>query len=425
MRMKIGLRQFSIAVALCGFMGGVPRLVAQETPAQETQAQESQTQVAAPEGAAGGEEGKAVFVFAGEDGKSEKVTAQEIVIVASEENEEGSEGGKGLIFVTEGDAEGVFDLKLGNDARADFVADLDVAVSMSEYYIGVVCDSVGDALRSHLKIEANQGLIVTEVVPDAPAAKAGLQVHDVILAVNENKVGTVMDLMKGIDSAKGAELKLSVIRQGGPVIAAVTPVKRPEGNQANMKFQILNEQGQPFRAFLNRIDHREGEKGKFLALPRKLRVFHKGAVVNLAEQEQLNNLSVSINKNGAEPAKISIKQGDRAWEVIEGHLGELPEDVRKHVEAMLKGGSGGESIKVVPGGMHGLKLAPFSGKARFVIENATPGSNEAIVAEGVELIGAAPIAIGASQNDELKKELMEMKEQLKQIHAMLEEIRRK
>ena len=47
------------------------------------------------------------------------------------------------------------------------------------------------------------------------------------------------------------------------------------------------------------------------------------------------DLSVQINKEGGQPAKIHVKRGDKEWDVTEEKLAELPGDIKHHVEELL------------------------------------------------------------------------------------------
>jgi hypothetical protein len=48
------------------------------------------------------------------------------------------------------------------------------------------------------------------------------------------------------------------------------------------------------------------------------------------------NVTITISKQGASPAKIVVTRDHDKWEVSEGELGKLPADLRPHVEAMLR-----------------------------------------------------------------------------------------
>ena len=60
-----------------------------------------------------------------------------------------------------------------------------------------------------------QGAAVAEVVADSPAEQSGLQVNDIITAVNGTAITGSTDLVNTVKSAAiGDELTLSVYRQG-------------------------------------------------------------------------------------------------------------------------------------------------------------------------------------------------------------------
>src|SRR5262245_51217881 len=56
-------------------------------------------------------------------------------------------------------------------------ADAEGPEAQPAYWIGLICDPPDAALRAQLKLKET-GLVVRELVPDAPAAKAGIKVHD-------------------------------------------------------------------------------------------------------------------------------------------------------------------------------------------------------------------------------------------------------
>jgi S1-C subfamily serine protease len=65
--------------------------------------------------------------------------------------------------------------------------------------------------RSHVEVEA--GAVVTEVVANSPAAKAGLKRDDVITAVDDQPVKTPIDLRDAVQRAgPGKEVALQVVR---------------------------------------------------------------------------------------------------------------------------------------------------------------------------------------------------------------------
>ena len=88
--------------------------------------------------------------------------------------------------------------------------------------LGVVVQDLTPALADALGTDARAGAVVTEVVADSPAAKAGLQVGDVVVAVDGQQVTSSGDLRNRIGlMAIGQQPKLTVRRDGRNV--TITP----------------------------------------------------------------------------------------------------------------------------------------------------------------------------------------------------------
>jgi S1-C subfamily serine protease len=64
---------------------------------------------------------------------------------------------------------------------------------------------------------AREGLLVTRVAPDSPAARAGLQAGDVVVRANGETVRTTADLRRSVSAARRDEVRLGVVRRGRPV----------------------------------------------------------------------------------------------------------------------------------------------------------------------------------------------------------------
>jgi len=78
-------------------------------------------------------------------------------------------------------------------------------------FLGVQMQEMTPEMKDRLKVEADAGVVVTEVVPDSPAAKAGLKRDDVITAVNSQAVKSPMDLHNAIQTAgPGKDVTLQV-----------------------------------------------------------------------------------------------------------------------------------------------------------------------------------------------------------------------
>jgi S1-C subfamily serine protease len=83
-------------------------------------------------------------------------------------------------------------------------------------YLGVLTAPVqelGQKMRNRLGIKSNQGLVVVEVVPDSPAARAGLHHGDVLVSVEGQKVNDARQLCQVLEKAGvGEEVNMEVMR---------------------------------------------------------------------------------------------------------------------------------------------------------------------------------------------------------------------
>jgi len=80
-------------------------------------------------------------------------------------------------------------------------------------YIGVMLDNLSDQLGDYFGIKDGEGALITEVVEDAPAQKAGLAAGDVIVKVDNEPVedaGDVSDLIEGHKT--GDQVTVTVMR---------------------------------------------------------------------------------------------------------------------------------------------------------------------------------------------------------------------
>lgn len=88
-----------------------------------------------------------------------------------------------------------------------------VAVASARSMIGVGFGEVDEALAHHLKIDPSEATMVTSILDQMPAHKAGLERYDVIVAIN-GKPGAPMDALRQAiaNAAPGTKMKLSVRR---------------------------------------------------------------------------------------------------------------------------------------------------------------------------------------------------------------------
>jgi hypothetical protein len=82
-------------------------------------------------------------------------------------------------------------------------------------FLGVVTSHVSPVLGAQLGLPEGFGLVVDEVLPDSPAANAGVQRHDVLKLFNDQQLvdpGQLATLIRA--RGKDAEVSLTLLRQG-------------------------------------------------------------------------------------------------------------------------------------------------------------------------------------------------------------------
>jgi membrane-associated protease RseP (regulator of RpoE activity) len=102
------------------------------------------------------------------------------------------------------------------------------ASAASDYGIGVsIAREMPEALRSHLKLPDNAGLLVQSVAEESPAAKAGIKEHDILLQVGKAPLDSPDKLIEAVQKAgeAGEELSLEVLSSGERKNVSLTPAK--------------------------------------------------------------------------------------------------------------------------------------------------------------------------------------------------------
>lgn len=117
--------------------------------------------------------------------------------------------------------------------------------------IGVAVNTLTKQLGDHFGVAA--GVMIAEVRPDSPAAKAGLKAGDIVVEADGKEVKGEADLVRAIHESKGADVALTIVRDRNRQTIRVTPeeVKNgfrsfefsPDGNQ----FKLAVPDGNNFR----------------------------------------------------------------------------------------------------------------------------------------------------------------------------------
>ena len=96
-------------------------------------------------------------------------------------------------------------------------------------WIGVEPSELSPELADTFGIKANQGVIITGVLQNGPAAQSGIRPGDVITGVAGKPVHNVSELLSSVAALKpGTPSKFSLLRQNNPVELDVVPGVRPK-----------------------------------------------------------------------------------------------------------------------------------------------------------------------------------------------------
>ncbi len=95
-------------------------------------------------------------------------------------------------------------------------------------FLGIVSGEVPEILTDHLGLNSGEGVIVRSLVPDGPAARAGVAVNDVITKVSGKAVGSPAEISCHITDLKpGEKVTLDLIHKGKPLTLDATLGARP------------------------------------------------------------------------------------------------------------------------------------------------------------------------------------------------------
>jgi serine protease Do len=95
-------------------------------------------------------------------------------------------------------------------------------------FLGVSIQNISPALADSFSLKNRDGALIAEVVPDSPAAKAGLKEGDVVTAVNGTKVTEANNLRMTVTALKpGAKIALDVLRDGKVEHVTATAAELP------------------------------------------------------------------------------------------------------------------------------------------------------------------------------------------------------
>ena len=158
----------------------------------------------------------------------------------------------------------------GVRAGASLINDLDLAPS--KYWLGLECLALRAPLREQLQLPDKQGLLVVAVVPESPAAKAGIARHDILWSVDGKPLMTPGDLIQAVERAKTGKMAVELIHAGKRKTIDATPTQRPEGSLRQLP---LPPEAADWNTIQKWMEQQWGDKNA--SGPLHFRIWHPGA----------------------------------------------------------------------------------------------------------------------------------------------------
>jgi hypothetical protein len=313
------------------------------------------------------------------------------------------------------------------------------AAHAARYQIRAVLAPVPKPLDVQLDLKG-EGALVAHVDPNGPAAKAGIRENDVIVAVGDNPikkgretlldavgdkpVTKVREFFNAFEGSEGKEVAVKLIRGGKPLTVSVTPESLSE--KLRRKGYLAKDQS--FEVEVEKIEKRIREKLNDSGIDMKMQFvlpgkeLPKGAMLNLIKRVEFpDDLSVTIRKQGKNPADVEVKRGDKTWNVKENDLAQLPDDVRGPVESLL----GRAEFSVTLPGVHKLPNLGALPRAQLAPGvPAPPSKDEAQKARDGEKRKAERAERAARSRAGAERRLEAVSGQLERLHRELEGLRK-
>lgn len=89
--------------------------------------------------------------------------------------------------------------------------------------LGIMGTELNSELAKAMKVDAQRGAFISQVLPKSSAAKAGIKAGDVVVSLNGKAISSFASFRAEIGTMPvGSKLKLGLIRDGKPITVDVT-----------------------------------------------------------------------------------------------------------------------------------------------------------------------------------------------------------
>lgn len=201
------------------------------------------------------------------------------------------------------------------------------AESQSKFWIGLMCTSPSDALRTQLDLPKDVGLLVDEIYDGGPAKKAGLQVHDLLTSatiVGKDEVRSLknlMDLVNVVQAAETAPIKVELLRHGRKQTLEVAPAERPKPLTQRLTISTAGPRS----------------NAVWTTSPDVVGLRWAGPmIVNQRVEPLPEGMTMEFQPPEGEPQNVIVRKGDQVWATELNSLNKLPEDISVLVKRQLQ-----------------------------------------------------------------------------------------
>jgi serine protease Do len=106
---------------------------------------------------------------------------------------------------------------------------------VSRGWLGVLIQEVTRELAESFGMERPHGALVAKVLPDSPAAKAGIKAGDVVVEFNSTEIDFSSDLPPLVGNSEvGKQVPVKLIRKGKTVLLSVTLAELPQEEELKL-----------------------------------------------------------------------------------------------------------------------------------------------------------------------------------------------
>jgi serine protease Do len=288
-------------------------------------------------------------------------------------------------------------------------------------WLGVYLQDINPDIEEAMNLKSDQGVLVTEVVEDSPAEKAGVESKDVIVGFTEEGKGIfqmvedasqLRSLIKG--SSPGDVIKLKISRDGKEKVLTVTLSEAPESGISHQYLQQLPKM-----------------KAKDKALDTYLFTFSSGSRIGVKIQDLTEQLGAYFGVTDGEGVLIieveedmpAQKAGLKAGDVIVEVDGKKIEDSGELISAISQKEKGDKvNIKVIRNHQpqtFAVEVAEGKGESSFDFSGL---DNMKIFKKSLQ---APDMKWYQESSSDLKEQLEDLREEMQDLKQQLDDLKEK